>query len=234
LTPRRSGREAAGAPLAASDPEAGYYQAVEEFFVSRRGDPLFLSNADWLLIRKWRRAGIPLRVVLRGIGDALESHAVSWGRQRKVGSLAYCASEVEAARARWERALALGGETPDGASADAFLRGYAAGLETATLGAHAGALAPALAQRLRQRAGTLDGTAALERWLVQEETALLAALRADLPAAEWGQLEAEVDLALAPYGSRMPAKVLAQVRAESLSRRLLEVHGLARLSLFHL
>ena len=30
----------------AVDPEAAYYQAVEEFFVSRRGDPLFLSNAD--------------------------------------------------------------------------------------------------------------------------------------------------------------------------------------------
>ena len=34
-----------------------YYQTIEEFFVSRRGDPLFLSNADWLLIRKWRSAG---------------------------------------------------------------------------------------------------------------------------------------------------------------------------------
>ena len=45
--------------------EAAYYREVEEFFVSRRGDPLFLSNADWLLIRRWRRSGLPLRVVLR-------------------------------------------------------------------------------------------------------------------------------------------------------------------------
>jgi hypothetical protein len=28
------------------DPEAEYYQTVEEYFVSRRGDPLMLSNAD--------------------------------------------------------------------------------------------------------------------------------------------------------------------------------------------
>ena len=48
---------------------------MEEFFVSRRGDPLILSNADWHLIRKWRTAGLPLRVVLRGITDALDSHA---------------------------------------------------------------------------------------------------------------------------------------------------------------
>ena len=32
----------------------------------------------------------------------------------------------------------------------------------------------------------------------------------------------------------MPAKVLLQVREESLRRRLLESHGLPRLSLFHL
>ena len=32
---------------ATAHPEAAYYQTVEEFFVSRRGEPL-LSNADWL------------------------------------------------------------------------------------------------------------------------------------------------------------------------------------------
>lgn len=88
-------RAAPAAP--APDPEAAYYQDVEEFFVSRRGDPLFLSNPDWLLVRKWRIAGLPLRVVLRGIADALDSHAHSWSRERKVGSLAYCAAEVDAA-----------------------------------------------------------------------------------------------------------------------------------------
>ena len=39
---------------ATADPvaEAAYFQAVEEAFVERRGPPLFLSNPDWLLIRK--------------------------------------------------------------------------------------------------------------------------------------------------------------------------------------
>ena len=84
------------APADTALEEAAYYQSIEEFFVSRRGDPLFLSNADWLLIRKWRRAGLPLRIVMRGITDALDGHAHSWGRKRKVGSLAYCAAEVDA------------------------------------------------------------------------------------------------------------------------------------------
>src|SRR5215510_6004289 len=69
-----------------------------------------LSNADWTLVHKWRTAGVPLRIVLRGIADALDSHAHSWGRARKVGSLAYCAGEVDAARERWERALSVGEE----------------------------------------------------------------------------------------------------------------------------
>ena len=98
----------------AADPEAAYYQAVEEYFVSRRGDPLFLSNADWTLVRKWKTAGLPLRVVLRGIRDALDAHAHGWSRDRKVGSLSYCAREVDAARERWERALAIGHEEGGG------------------------------------------------------------------------------------------------------------------------
>ena len=44
-----------------ADPEAEYYQAVEEYYVSRRGDPLFLSNSEWNLVRSWRLAGLPLR-----------------------------------------------------------------------------------------------------------------------------------------------------------------------------
>ncbi len=72
--------------------------------MSRRGDPLFLSNADWNLVRKWRLAGLPLRVVLRGIRDALDAHAYGWSRDRKVGSLAYCAQRG----GRGARALGAG------------------------------------------------------------------------------------------------------------------------------
>jgi hypothetical protein len=123
-----------------TDTEPAYYQAIEEFFVSRRGDPLFLSNADWLLIRKWRRAGLPLRIVMRGIGDALDGHAHSWGRKRKVGSLAYCAAEVDAARERWQRALSFEDETET--SVPLALKGFASALETATdLGARGAAAA---------------------------------------------------------------------------------------------
>ena len=145
------------------DPEAAYYQAVEEYFVSRRGDPLFLSNADWNLVRKWRLAGLPLRVVLRGIREALDAHAYGWSRDRKVGSLAYCAHEVDAARERWEKALVLGRDEGAGGAA-AALEAFACDLERASVPPSARPVADAIARELRERRGgdgleTLDGLA---------------------------------------------------------------------------
>ena len=205
---------------------------MEEFFVSRRGDPLMLSNADWNLIRKWRMAGLPLRVVLRGITDALDSHAHSWSRNRKVGSLAYCAAEVDVAAERWRRALALGEE--EGVSAESALSGFADALDAARdLGPRSGPLARELAAEMRSRCG--EGRVRdLEPWLVEREAALRQALEADMgrPAVE--AIAEAVDRDLGPYRGRMPARVLDQVRAESLTRRVLEARGLPRLSLFHL
>jgi hypothetical protein len=209
-------------------PEAAYYQEVEEFFVSRRGDPLFLSNADWLLVRKWRRAGIPLRIVLRGIADALDGHAHSWGRDRKVGSLQYCAAEVEAARDRWARAV---GEGADDTDADARLEQMMSAL------ANARALGPAsavAAARAREAIAGLRGSrpAEVEARLKRLEEELLDAVRREADRGALAQAESEVDAELAPYRGRMPARVAAQIRADALARRLLGGHGLPRLTLF--
>jgi hypothetical protein len=207
-----------------------YHQTIEEFFVSRRGDPLLLSNADWLLIRKWRLAGIPLRVVLRGIADALDSHAHSWGRDRKVGSLAYCAREVEAAHERWQRALGFASEGE--IDVGAVLLGFADDLVRAqALGPASARMAAELARALRSRAA--DGVLRdLEGWLGVQEARLIGAVRREDPREQVAAIEAEVDRSLAPYRERMPARVLAQVRSDAIARRILERHGLPRLSLF--
>ena len=217
---------------APADPEAAYYRAVEDFFVSRRGDPLFLSNADWLLIRRWRKAGTPLRVVLRGIADALDSHAHSWGRKRKVGSLSYCAAEVDVARDRWQRALALGEEP--GASAGGALLALAAALEAAPLEGAARKLAEKVAARAREQAEGAPALREIEPALAKDEAALLALLRADLGPDRVGAVERETDAELAPYASRMPEAVLAQIRKDSTARRVLAQFGLPRLTVFGL
>jgi hypothetical protein len=218
-------------PLSA-DPEAEYYQAVEEYFVSRRGDPLFLSNAEWNLVRSWRLAGLPLRVVLRGIRDALDAHAHGWSRDRKVKSLAYCRMAVEAAGERWQRALALRGD--EGEDALAALGSFASDLERGRgLGPRGKPLASEIARELRERAtaGSLDEVTA---WLGEREARLIAAIGIDLGAERLREIEAEVDAGLERWRARMPAKVVETLRHESLARRLLEAHGLPRLSLFHL
>jgi hypothetical protein len=216
----------------AADPEAAYYQAVEDYFVSRRGDPLFLSNADWTLVRRWRLAGLPLRVVLRGIGDALDAHEHGWNRGRKVASLAYCAREVDAARERWERALALGRE--EGLDVATALRGFASDLERARgLGPRALSLAAGLAREMRERAET-GRLEEISVWLSEHEGRLLDEIDAEDGKERRVALEAEVDAALERWRTRMPARVLETLRRESLARRRLEAHGLPRLSLFHL
>jgi len=224
---------AAGVSAASSaDPEAAYYQMIEEFFVSRRGDPLFLSNADWLLIRGWRKSGTPLRVVLRGIADALDSHAHSWGRHRKVGSLAYCAAEVDVARDRWQRALALG-EEAEGVP-DAVLSGFADALDGASLAGPARDFASALAAEIRGWAEQPPALRELEARLADREGALLARLRDVLAPGALEEVENAADAELAPYAARMPAKVLEQIRRDSITRRVLGRFGIPRLSLFGL
>ena len=217
--------------------EAAYYQSIEEFFVSRRGDPLFLSNADWLLIRKWRRAGLPVRIVMRGIGDALDGHAHSWGRKRKVGSLAYCAAEVDAARERWQRALSFDDEAET--SVSTAVTGFASALESATgLGPRGAAAARSAAAELRGLAAPGPGGAPrleeLTRRLGATEKAVLDALRADAETEVLAAIEAEIERDLGPYRGRMPDRVLDQIKGEAWARRLLARHGIPRLSLFHL
>lgn len=217
---------------AAADPEAAYYQTIEEFFVSRRGDPLFLSNADWLLIRGWRKAGTPLRVVLRGIADALDGHAYSWGRRRKVGSLAYCAAEVDAARDRWQRALALGEDTAG--APHATLTAFADALDHAPLDGDARAHATRVSAEIREWASDPPPLRDLEKMLAAREKALLARLRDVTTGDVLAESDAAADAELAPYTSRMPAKVLEQIRRDSITRRVLALYGIPRLSLFGL
>jgi hypothetical protein len=215
-----------------ADQEAEYFQTIQEYFVSRRGDPLLLSNADWLLMRKWRRAGVPLRIVLRGIRDAMDAHEHSWDHRNRVKSLRYCASGVEEARRRWHRALAF--EPQERARVFDFLEARLQALVSAPgLGKRSAGLRDRIVAALRKRVENPGETAELDDWLQKQEAALVKALCDDATPSERALIQQEIARLLAPYRERMPEKVLKQVRDESLARRMLESHGLPRLSLFH-
>ncbi|MCM2256194.1 MAG: hypothetical protein NDJ94_11040 [Vicinamibacteria bacterium] len=212
--------------------EIEYYRTVEDYFVSRRGDPLFLSNPDWLMVHEWRRAGWPLRVVLRGIADAFEGHAHSWARARKVGSLAYCKLSVESAAERWKRALDAG--EPDADEARGRLPVLVAALAAATAPEPAVQAALAAARRAVDAALAAAGSPLedVERGLAEAESALVATIEQARPA-DAAAADSGVDQELAPYATRLPAKVLAQVRHDARVARLLALIGLPRLSVFH-
>jgi hypothetical protein len=95
-------------------------------------------------------------------------------------------------------------------------------------------LAGEIARGLRDRLTSPAEPRQLEAWLSQSEKALLVAIRAQAAPAEVARLEAEVAAELEPFRARMPERVTRQISDDTVTRRLLEAHGIPRLSLFHL
>jgi hypothetical protein len=73
-----------------------YFTEIEEEFVKRRGSHMLVSPLDWTLIETWKRRGIPLHIVLRGINSSFDGYDQKLNRGRKVNSLFFCQQEVEA------------------------------------------------------------------------------------------------------------------------------------------
>jgi hypothetical protein len=139
---------------------------------------------------------------------------------------------VEVARDRWQRALALGEEP--GAGPHAALSAFAEALEQAPLDGDARVHSARLAAEIRGWAADPPRLRQVEAMLAERESALLARLRERVSADQLAELERVADAELAPYASRMPAAVLAQIRGDSVARRVLALYGIPRLSLFHL
>jgi hypothetical protein len=229
-----------------------YFTEIEEQFQQRRGGILLLSTLDWALIETWKDAGIPLQAVLRGIDAAFERYEKRPSK-RKVNSLAYCAQEVLATAEEMKEA-AVGGapaeerkKQPAGfeaAEIAKFLRRNAEQLESAALpegkGVSGQALAKQTAISLRELAESLENSKTsprledLERRLTVLEEKLFAVLLAAAPDDEIVATRAEADHAMAPYRRKMPSAQIEQLQKQYVHKRLLEKHGLPRLSLFYM
>jgi len=83
------------AVISESLPRSYYEDAVSEHFIWLRGSPFFcVGPADFNLIRRWRREGIPMAVVLRGLDSAFKKHRARRLRAEQINSLAYCWPQV--------------------------------------------------------------------------------------------------------------------------------------------
>ncbi len=220
-----------------------YFTEIEERFQQRRGSLLMLSTLDWALIEAWREVGVPLQAVLRGIDEAFDKHdaqklRAGSKRQRKINGLAWAAQSVMAAAEaavdastgqRVEPARPVRESGFEGEPVALYLETNAALLEPADA---------ALGQRLRELAADVrsGGTdlEALDRTLTMLEEKLYAALLAQAPEAEVVELRAQASRELAPYRGRMQAVQIRQVEQQFLQKRLLELRGLPRLSLFYM
>lgn len=226
-----------------TDPGESYYAEVESYFVAKRGSPLFITPAEWDLVLRWERLGIPLPVLKQGIDRALERPKARL-RPRKLG---YCRQSVEAAFRRFrESALgarrAVEGEgEEEGADCASHLRALSTGLRE---------LASGWASRSASFAETLAGAAELTERLSREvelapdrlseiESELAAAddrilkgselvLGEELPEA----LRAQAASLLESYRERMPPKVYEAALESAFRRRIRAKLELPTLSLY--
>ncbi len=230
-----------------------YFTEIEEQFQRRRGGILLLSTLDWALIETWKDAGIPLEAALRGIDAAFDRYEQRPSKSRKVNSLAYCSQEVlTAAEDMKEAAVGASAETPSASAAPHgfdsteivnFLRQNADILEQAKLPSGGASspetLAKVAATTLRVMAGDISAQPAsrledVERRLTVVEEKLLAALLAATSDADLVNVRAQADRELAPYRSKMPGAQIEQLLKQYIHKRLLEMYGLPRLSLFYM
>ena len=226
-----------------------YFTEIEEHFQRQRSSALLLTTLDWALIETWKDAGIPLEAVLRGIDATFDRYAKRSARSRKINGLAYCSQEVLAAAEDMKEA-AVGTAKPesserglDVAEIVAFLERNAGILARAELPESSSAsprfVAAETAQALRELAATLKiapGTSLedIERRLTVMEEKLFAVLHAAAPDEILVQLRTAADRELAPYLRKIPTAQIAQLHKQFVNKRLLEQHGLPRLSLFYM
>jgi hypothetical protein len=234
-----------------------YFSEVEERFLQRRGAPLIGSTLDWAQIEIWKNAGVPLEAVLRGIDSAFDKYAERKSkRHEKINSILWCAQAVLSAAEEMKEAAigavvdgegsakSRGGQGFEFQAIAAFLLSNADKLDKAKLPQAAGisveAIAKDSAATLRKLANEIEGGHAvprledLERRLTVLEEKLLGSLLAATPDEEVVSARAQADRELAPYRSKMAAAQIEQLQKQYVHKRLLEKHGLPRLSLFYM
>jgi len=211
-----------------------YFTEIEKHFCAARGTGSFLvSPLDWALIEQWKNAGIPIEAVLRGIDAVFEKwrNRPLRGRQ-PVNSLGFCAHAVAAeAQAMAETAPIARRNAKPPFEIDAvrkFVAGNAAMLKKAEFADIAEMIEALDIDTL------YEDLEQLEQRLTGIEEKMIATLRGAASDDTLRQARSELDRDLKPYREKMGAEQIAMLEKQFLERRLLELAGLPRLSLFYL
>lgn len=224
--------------------EASYYARVESYFVERRGSPLFISPAEWDLVCRWERQGIPFDVVREGI-DRVFERPKARARPRKLG---YCRQTVEAAFRRFReagigaaRATKGEGRESEADVVRAHLKSLAERLRSRAAAALGSAEGGTLARRLEEAASAVEAFAdaepigspmAIEKELEALDQRLLSDSEKDVGGDRRTELVREAEISLASYRGRMPDKVYQAALESAYRRRLRKTMDLPTLSLY--
>jgi len=234
-----------------------YFTEIEQEFVRRRGSHMLVSPLDWSLIEMWKQRDIPLHVVLRGITASFDSYESRPQRGRKVNSLLYCQQEVEAMYQQYVESRvgsnpeagngATNGENGGNQFSQSTLTGYLTdnrrSIELLREKREAGTpLREALDRALDRLGQVIDdlgssgrvSAEALEKDLTMIENLILEGARAESGDEMLAELKKEGNRQLKVYKQTMERDVFEQTLTNFINRRLREVYGVPRLSLFYL
>lgn len=231
-----------------------YFTEIEEHFWRKRGAHLLVSPLDWAIVETWQKSAIPLEAVLRGIDRAFESYGRSRrGGGRPLKSLAYCVDAVLEVASEMQEAQTGTGPEPgkravaaEPFSRDELRRFLRERREKLLLCAQKHTASSAhLAQQLNEVAssipglqGILDSPAKIdledfERRLTALEDKLTSTLTTAVDDETTLGIRRDMDRALAPYRRKMSAPQIALIERQYLQKRLFEIYGLSRLSLYY-
>lgn len=187
-----------------------YFLEIEAHFAQRRGTPFVLNAKDWVLMKSWSDAGIPLPVVIEAIDSVFDKQEA---KKRKVNGLAYCKHAV---KELWDerRELLIGGQ--ENSPEEEVVPRLAALAEVLE------PLAPEFAVRVRELVSE-KSVPRIEERLMELEHELIESL---LPRAEELRAEARA------LTSGADEKTRARTEEAHLRRLVRERFALPRLTLF--
>lgn len=210
-----------------TDDEHSYYGDVETYFVERRGSPLFITPAEWVLVARWEEQGIPLHVVKEGI-DRVFDRPQAGVKTRKLG---YCRQSVEAAFRRFREVSFGGGSGGSASERDEIDVGdYLARITSALSGL--GPDLEDLAAQVEALSGSGKSLQAIEDALGVLDDELIDRAEDRLSDTVRDALRADASRSLASYRDRMPDRVYRSALESAYRRRLRAEAKLPRLSLY--
>ena len=233
-----------------------YFTEIEETFIRRRGRNLLLSPLDWALIENWQEREVPLHIILRAIETVFDGIDKQPTRKRSVKSLFYCKEEIEAQYAEWlEMQTGKNGtseaqspkskvQSPNPSDSNLFsdesienhLEKAAADLRAAKQKAK-GDLRETLERvlsRLEELEQNFTSAEKLEESLEKLDALIDAGLLKSIEKEKLSTLKAEIEKNLGSYKNKMEAEVYERTFELMVLKRLREIAGIPRLSLFYL